>query len=860
MTDDRTPDLFATESDRPGSMGCAVEIAATMAEAIERARSSRGMTREMVAERMSYHLGKRVSEHMLNAYTSQSHDKHEISLRRAMAFDAAVGEDHLLALCCSKRGGRSVVAPVDAALLEWARLHHQERALAERRKALEAALKARGRQMSRTHYSCAELAAIKLPGLPGTENGWKKVVARESWPAQRRAGRGGGMEYRPPAHVAAMILVTQTAPVPATAPAASTAPVVRAAAVVMAPQDPGSLTDKQRLERDARMGVLAAIRRLQDQAGCSQEAAITTLLVGARAGKLDEHVDRMLRLARDPRGRAGDGYPSERSLKRWLSAVDLAPRQKQKDLTVPAWVHAFMAAYQQPQKPSIQQAYRQAYGMEPLGQARGGVPSIHQVRRFLDKVGAVSVEAGRMLPREIKAIKPFIRRRTDHMWPDDCYTADGHTFDAEVAHPRHGKAFRPEITTVLSVSTRRCVGWSLGLAESTWGVLDAQRHAVEQCGIPALWYFDRGPGFDNLMQTDELTGFVSRLGGAITHSLPYNSQARGLEERSHRTFLVAAAKKLPTYMGAAMDREARQRVHKITRADIRVAGTSRLLMSFDAFKEFLAAEIDAYNHRPHRALPKFVDEHGVKRHMSPVEAWEAARAEGWEPTLLTDGERDDLFRPYATAKVLRGEIRLFNNLYFSADLEEHHGETVRVGYDIHDASRVWVRDIEGGRLICVAHFEANHRAYFPQSVIDQAAQRRAEAREKRLQAHITEVREELEGRALLQHQAADLVPVEAFTAIRQRQEAEAIQAESATVLPLETADRRPLFDTDPEKYRWLIAHPDHWDADDAGWLMEYVAGEDYGWMRERYEAFGQAWNEHLAHQAESLRHKEAAAR
>lgn len=141
--DTRTPDLFAASQDRPGSLGCAIEIAATISDALDRARAQRNLSREDVAERMSYHLGERLSVHMINAYTAQSHD-HEISLRRAMAFDAALDADILLGLYCQKRGGRTAMGPDDAALLEWARLHHQERELAERRKALEAALKTRG--------------------------------------------------------------------------------------------------------------------------------------------------------------------------------------------------------------------------------------------------------------------------------------------------------------------------------------------------------------------------------------------------------------------------------------------------------------------------------------------------------------------------------------------------------------------------------------------------------------------------------------------------------------------------------------------------------------------------------------------
>lgn len=143
MTSELTADLFSDAPERPGALGCAIEIAATIGEALEQARKARGLTREQVAERMSYHLGEKLSENMLNNYSSQAHGQHEISLRRAMALDAALDQDVLLGLWASKRGGRQVVSQDDAALLEWARLHHQERELAERRKALEAAIKMR---------------------------------------------------------------------------------------------------------------------------------------------------------------------------------------------------------------------------------------------------------------------------------------------------------------------------------------------------------------------------------------------------------------------------------------------------------------------------------------------------------------------------------------------------------------------------------------------------------------------------------------------------------------------------------------------------------------------------------------------
>ncbi|HPT50879.1 MAG TPA: hypothetical protein PKZ22_11905 [Accumulibacter sp.] len=60
-----------------------------------------------------------------------------------MAFDAALSEPVLLRLFAEKLGGWQMVRRDDLSLLEWARLHHEERRLSARKKALEAVLLAR---------------------------------------------------------------------------------------------------------------------------------------------------------------------------------------------------------------------------------------------------------------------------------------------------------------------------------------------------------------------------------------------------------------------------------------------------------------------------------------------------------------------------------------------------------------------------------------------------------------------------------------------------------------------------------------------------------------------------------------------
>ncbi|MFN3985701.1 MAG: Mu transposase C-terminal domain-containing protein [Rhodocyclaceae bacterium] len=654
---------------------------------------------------------------------------------------------------------------------------------------------------------------------------------RESWAFSDEPVAGGRQRIFAPADLPADVCKALAARRLESAMSEVSPPAARAAALPAGALPPSTsiapaalfsadLTDRQRLERDARGGVLAAVRRLQGDTGCSQEAALTTLLTSARAGRLEGYLDHMLRLARDPRGRAGDGYPSVRTLKRWISAgTDLAPKVKRARLDVPAWAPVFLREYQQPQKPSVESAYRAACGQWPTA----GRPSIHQVRRFLARLGTVTRERGRMGERELKNIRPFVRRTFDQLLPNDVWSPDGHTFDAEVQHPMHGRPFRPEITTFIDIATRRVTGWSVDLAESSHAVADALRYGVERYGIPAIIYSDNGSGYKNAMISDEVTGLIGRLGATPERSLPYNSQARGVIERAHQTIWVAAAKLLPAYMGAAMDREARLQQFKLTRRALK-AGGAMPLMPWDLFVSFCDERIADYNSRAHRSLG------GI----SPDAAWANHLARGWVPELLGADETATLFRPRVARTLARAEIRLFNNLYFARELEEFHGLEAHIAYDIHDASRVWVYAPDG-RLICEAKVNGNARHYFPVPVVEQARQKRAKGRLSRVEVKREEILAEMRGSPALTAPAAGQIVIAGRVidpaALSQRAAVlEAIDLE-AELLPAPTQPRSDRSAAD-NYADWLaldtrIADGEAVSEADARWHRSYPNSAQY---------------------------------
>lgn len=610
----------------------------------------------------------------------------------------------------------------------------------------------------KAHYSISELCSFGLELLPNTARGIQKKAEREAWPFIEVAGKGGRggkrREYTPPSEILNQIRNRQLAGVLAQAdmPPLPALPSEQAA--------PAGCTEKQRQREGARLGVLSAVERLMTETGVGRDAAITTLLTQAKLPQFG-HIAQMLALALDERGRADSGHlklPSSRTVKRWFVQREqnrLLPKAKAADMVMPDWLPVFLKFYRLPQKPSVAAAYEAFQTAFLSERPLAALPSIHAVRRALGKLGSVAREDGRRGKRDLKNILPFKRREFLHLAPAAVYTADGHTFDAEVLNPLSGKPFRPEITTVVDVATRRCMGWSVGLAESRFTVLEALCHA-SRTAIGALWYVDWGKGFENVMMTDEATGILGRLGTTMSHSRAYNSQAKGASERSHNIF-TRAAKKLPTYVGRDMDDEARQAVFRWTRKEIRLHGkvVNSPIPTWDGFKAFIEAEIEAYNNRPHRSLLKITDADGVKRYMTPNEMWALKVAEFGEPPRVMPEDEAWLFRPQEVRTVQRGEIHLFNNVYFAAALEELHGETVRVGYDVQDAQWVWLYD-DAGRFICRAEWHGNSQSYMPESVLAQAFDKRVDAAVQRLEAKRQNIEAQRPAKVLEHQERVDL--------------------------------------------------------------------------------------------------------
>lgn len=259
-----------------------------------------------------------------------------------------------------------------------------------------------------------------------------------------------------------------------------------------------------------------------------------------------------------------------------------------------------------------------------------------------------------------------------------------------------------------------------------------------------------------------------------------------------------------------MDMQARQRSFKETRKDIKVFGSSSRLPTWQDFINACANAVAAYNDKPHHSLPG---------KMSPNQYWEYHVSTGFEIVPVLEHEKDDLFRPYVKRKVSRSMVEWLTNQYFHLAMEEFHGDHVLVGYDIHDASKVWIREIDRrsgeelmGRLICVAVFAGNEERYIPLTMERSAIEKRAAARARRLKDHLAEVEAELSPGAFIDASIQTFMPIIDLapepvpagpTLVIDNAAPPSAEAGAAE------APRRKTFRTDEELAAWALENPEN---------------------------------------------------
>ncbi len=419
------------------------------------------------------------------------------------------------------------------------------------------------------------------------------------------------------------------------------------------------------------------------------------------------------------------------------------------------WLSDFFMFYRSWKRPTVEYAYREfsAWWHEKHADDAGmlaALPSVHAVRRVLSNVPVIVKERFRSTGSAWRSLNPFVRRDWSTLPVNAVWVGDGHCMKMTAFNPLTGNIFRPEVTLVMDAGQRFVVGWSLSLSENVIAVADALRYGMAQHGIPLIYYSDNGGGEKNRVLDADITGILPRLGVEHHTGIPGNPQGRGVIERLNKEIPRDVALSFRTYCSKGADKETVMMQQRIMQSAIKATHkgkelTKRQVKARDeipTFEQLMAAielEVRRYNNRPHSSLPRKED----GEYYSPAAyRRKLIKEQNVEIDFLSPEELHEMFRPEVTRKTFRGEIQLFNNIYYSYELAAEHGNEVRVSYDIHDANSVIVRRADGS-YICDAIWNGNKVDAFAKPVIEQKLEKRVRGRIARATQKIEEAKREL---------------------------------------------------------------------------------------------------------------------
>lgn len=497
-----------------------------------------------------------------------------------------------------------------------------------------------------------------------------------------------------------------------------------------------SSDDKQRLTDESRQYLLQFVANYPG----SDNAACAYLTQGYAAGTLTPELDHALKNCNDKVNDKRIGKLSASTLSKWKRlkkdtghCLPAKTRVKDDWQSTP-WLALFLSCYRKPQKPHQSEAYAEfkkdwaVHGFSPAK-----LPSYSAINRVLKRVPPLVREAGRCTGSELAAMKAFVRRDWSQMSSNEVWVGDGHSFKAKVRHPDHGQAFAPEVTVIIDARSRFIVGWAFSLSENQIAVSEALGQGMIKHGKPLIYYSDNGSGQTAKTIDHPMGGMLARLGVEHKTGIPGNAQGRGIIEGLWDITAIAVAKTFPTFQGTGMDGDSLRKVTNLINSAKRKGEVPALVPTWQAFMLACEERFDTYNHE---------HKHSALGGLTPAEVYFA----NFDPTWacpLTDEEILTLYRPFVERMPTRGEVRLFNNLYFNKQLVDLPGKTkVRVAYDLHHADHVWISDLDG-RFICMAIWNGNQVDGFAKSYTEQLKDNRVEGIVKREQVKIDAAYKEL---------------------------------------------------------------------------------------------------------------------
>ncbi len=410
-------------------------------------------------------------------------------------------------------------------------------------------------------------------------------------------------------------------------------------------------------------------------------------------------------------------------------------------------------------------------------------------------------------------VEPYIERDISKIEVGDVIVADGHVLNFQVINPFTGRPTRATLVGFLDWKSTALVGYEIMMTESTQCIASALRNAIINLGlIPKVVYQDNGKAFKSRFfqnvdfEEDLFNGVYANLNIHSVFAKPYNARAKVIE-RFFREFQEELEKGMPSYIGTSIeDKPAWLKRGEKLHAEWHKKLTDNHIPTVSEASKYINSWIEFHNNQP---CPN-------DRTKTIKECLNSVQKQNINVQRL-----DDLMMKTEGRTINKHGIT-FLNMHYRSEAILGIRDKVNIRYSLFDLSKVNVYS-KKGEFLCVAHRvqKVHPMARVLGTVKDMEEYKYQYEKQQKLKNKLvkqikkTFPKEELHVLEIEPEPVLEIEQIEPEKTVREHK-----------LTPREKQMNKPMFDSDFEKYEWLMNNGCT-NPEDRKWLTDYIRSDEY---------------------------------
>ena len=410
-------------------------------------------------------------------------------------------------------------------------------------------------------------------------------------------------------------------------------------------------------------------------------------------------------------------------------------------------------------------------------------------------------------------VEPYIERDISKIEVGDVIVVDGHVLNFQVINPFTGKPTRATLVGFLDWKSTALVGYEIMMTESTQCIASALRNAIINLGlIPKVVYQDNGKAFKSRFfqkedfEEDLFNGVYANLNIHSVFAKPYNARAKVIE-RFFREFQEELEKGMPSYIGTSIeDKPAWLKRGEKLHAEWHKKLTDNHIPTVSEASKYINSWIEFHNNQP---CPN-------DRTKTIKECLNSVQKQNIDIQRL-----DDLMMKTEGRTINKHGIT-FLNMHYRSEAILGIRDKVNIRYSLFDLSKVNVYSTNG-EFLCVAHRvqKVHPMARVLGTVKDMEEYKYQYEKQQKLKNKLvkqikkTFPKEELHVLEVEPEPVLEIEQIEPEKTVREHK-----------LTPREKQMNKPMYDSDFEKYEWLMNNGCT-NPEDRKWLTDYIRSDEY---------------------------------